>query len=154
MNDKFKNNEERIKYLNQKHEEMAINQEDTLVLDFDEALKEESAENLKIKLLGKYYDLPKDIPFNFSTFLLRYCYKKVRGKLIMSIPDDKLYTFLELMIGKDFVKDLENSNNRNVSINFIFQKVVPKIMEEWGQNVDFNSDKVKNLQKKMSIPGS
>jgi hypothetical protein len=152
---RFENNAERIAYLEDKHEEMKINKEKDLILDFDKALEEEknSSSKIKIKLIGKYYDLPRDIPFNFSTFLLRNCYKRVGGKTIMFIPDDKVFQFLELMFGKNFIMDIEKSKNRDISITFIFDNIVPEIMKQWGQQVDFKSQAAQGYQKKISIQG-
>lgn len=155
-NSKFKNNAERIAYLNQKHEEIITKQENTLLIDFDEALKEEEKKQLEMKLLGKIFKLPPAMPFNFSTFFLRYCYKKVKGKMVIVLPEDKIIDFLRLMFGNDFLVLLENTTNRNVTTDFVYKTIVPRIMKEWGQEVDTEkaeSFNVDNLEKKMLTQG-
>lgn len=151
-NSKFKNNEDRIKYLDEKHEEIKKNQEDDLVLDFDKALEEEKAKSSKIiiKLMGCEFKLPKKMPFNFSTFFLRNCYKKIEGQWVIVMPEDKVLEYIELMFGKDFINKLEQKNN-DISIDFIFKNVVPGIMKQWGYDVD--TSKNKYLQKKMMNRG-
>jgi hypothetical protein len=145
----FENNNDRINYLNSKQEEIESNQVETLVLDFDEALKEEEAKIKKIKIVvaGKEYNIPSKMPFQFSTFFLRHCYKKVKGRWTITMQEDKILPFLEKMLGKKFIIDFENSNNTSFSIDFIFKKIVPKIMSTWGIDVDNAQSKFKNEKK-------
>lgn len=150
-NNKFKNNNERIAYLNQKHEEILENQESSLLIDFDAALKEEEAKGYKIKVLEKYFYIPAAMPFNFSTFFLRHCYKRIKGKMVVTIPEDKMMDFLKLMFGNDFLICLENSNNRNLSIDFVYKKIIPVIMKSWGYNMD--NSKTQELEKKVLTQG-
>jgi hypothetical protein len=147
--DKFDNNNDRIQYLNSKQEEIESNQVDTLVLDFDEALKEEEAKIKKVKIViaGKEYNIPSKMPFQFSTFFLRHCYKKVKGRWTITMQEDKVLPFLEKMLGKKFIMDFENSNNTALSIDFIFTKIVPKIMGTWGIDVNNAQSKFQNEKK-------
>lgn len=149
----FKDNIDRIKYLTEKQEEISTRQENNLVLDFDQALKEANKKQIEIKLLGKTYFLPSEMPFNFSTFFLRHCYKKVKGQFIVMMPEDKMLEFLELMFGRRFVQSLENSNNSNVSMLFVFQNIVPKVLKEWGYDTDVDPKQLEEIQKKMLTQG-
>ena len=146
-NTKFKDNAERIQYLENKQAEIAQNQEDNLVFDFDEALKEDSKQKIEIRLLEKTYYLPQKMPFSFSTFFLRHCYRKINGKWTIAFEDKYLMPFLELMFGRKFLDDLERSRDNRISMMFVYEQIVPKIMKEWGYNVNPND------QKKMSIQG-
>lgn len=152
-NKNFKDNNDRIKYLTEKQEEISKRQENNLVLDFDQALKEANKKQIEIKLLGKTYFLPSEMPFNFSTFFLRHCYKKVKGQFLVMMPEDKMLEFLELMFGRRFIQSLENSNNSNVSMLFVFQNIVPKVLKQWGYDTDVDPKQFEEIQKKMLIQG-
>jgi hypothetical protein len=134
----LKNNADRIKFLNKKQEEITERQSNNLVLDFDQALKEENKEKIEINLLGKTYFLPKKMPFNFSTFFLRSCYGKNKksGEWEVSMTDDKILPFIELMFGKRFIENLEKSRDNRISMMFVYEKIVPKILNEWGYHMD------------------
>jgi hypothetical protein len=148
-NGRFKSNTERIEYLDKKHNEIKENQENNLVLDFDEAIEEEKnkAGKIVIKMLGKVFELPKKMPFNFSTFFLRNCYKKINGEFVVVFPEDKILEYLELMFGTELINTLNNEKYRDVSIDFIFKNIVPGVMKAWGYNVD--TSKNKEIQKKI-----
>jgi hypothetical protein len=146
-NKNFKNNAERIAYLEDKQKEITDRQENNLVFDFDDALKEDNKRKIEIKLLNKTYFLPIKMPFSFSTFFLRHCYRKINGKWTVAFEDKYLMPFLELMFGKKFLDDLERARDNRISMMFVYEKIVPKIMKEWGYDV--NPDD----QKKMSIQG-
>ena len=130
------NNADRIKFLNEKQEEITERQSNNLVLDFDQALKEENKQKIEIKLLGRTYFLPKKMPFNFSTFFLRNCYKKIKGQWTIIMDDDKIMPFIELMFGKKFIENLEKSRDNRISLMFVYQNIVPKILDEWGYHMD------------------
>lgn len=142
-------NEERLKYLEEQHEKISTNQENKLLIDFDEAYKEELDDSyFEIKINNKIFQIPSEMPFNFNTFFLRHCLKKVKGKNIVIIPDDKIMTFYELMFGNELVEDLEANNNK-YSSNFIMTKIVPVILKQWGLDTDASQEKIDELQKKM-----
>lgn len=145
---KFKNNAERIRYLNQKEEEIADRQENNLVLDFDQAIKDENIKKIEIKLLGKTYFLPHKMPFNFSTFFLRNCYKKVKGEWTIIMEDDKVPVFLRLMFGDYFIKNIENSGDNRISLEFVMAKIVPQVMKAWGYDMEGSPERIKDTQKK------
>src|SRR4030042_58829 len=81
MDKKLKSNEEREAFLEEKFEQIQEEQEAGLLLDFDKAIEEKQAKPFTIKILGKFYNIPKQMPFKFATFFFRHCYKKVNGKL-------------------------------------------------------------------------
>jgi len=147
------NNDERIKYLNEKHKEISDRQEKELYIDFDEALQDEQKkeEYITIKLLNKKYKIPSKMPFNFSTFFLRYCYKRVGKKYAVVMPEEKMQEFLELMLPKQLFIDIYKSKEQCISTEFIWGKIVPKIMSLWGY--DINPEKAKELEKKMLSQG-
>lgn len=150
-NKKFKDNNERLEYLNKKQTEIAENQEKELVLDFDEALREESKKTFKVKLNGISYDMPKDMPMSFSTYLVRKCYKKIKGEWHIVMPDqDNLYMFIEKMFGKKFMMDIERSNNKALSMTFVFNTIVPGVFAQWKVPLNTSNS---NIEKKIMSQG-
>jgi hypothetical protein len=148
MENKEALNNKRLAFLNEKQDEMAQRQENGLVLDFDQALKEAKHETLTIKLLKESFELPAEMPYSFSMFFLRHCYKKIKGKWVVIMPDDKMTQFLDLMFGQRFLNFLESSKNQNISINFVFKKIVPEILDKWGYGLEKdNSDNFSDQKK-------
>lgn len=141
MNNKFKNNEERLAYLNSKQDEIAVRQEGELLIDFDKALEESKEEQIKVKFLNKHYQVPASMPFNFSIFFLRNCYKKVNGKMTVVVPDEYLVKFITMMFGNDFMTALENTKDVRITMGIVFSKIVPVILDKWGYNVDTTKQK-------------
>lgn len=146
-NKRFKDNNERIRYLDQKQDEIAKRQGNELILDYDEALKEETKKDLKIKINNKYYNVPSTVPLSFSTYFLRNCYKRINGKETFVFNDQKqMMVIIDRIFGKSLIYDLEKSNNRNISLTFIFERIIPDVMKYWGISVD---TKTSNIQKKI-----
>ena len=121
----FKNNEERIKYLDNQCEELAKTQESNLVFDFDKAMEEATEDFFNVKLNNKIFKVASSMPIGFATFFFRHCLKNNK----FDIPDEKFEDFLILMFGKDFVKEAELLN---VPTSFLFEKMAMPILNKWG----------------------
>jgi len=67
--------------------------------------------------------------------------------MTVAFEDKYLMPFIELMFGRKFLDDLERSRDNRISMMFVYEQIVPKIMKQWGYDV--NPDD----QKKMSIQG-
>lgn len=128
-------NETRMAFLNAKTVEMAAEQEENLISDYDEALREWQEKNVpyKVRFKGRIFDVPRSIPFSFSLFYMRNCIQKVDGKTLFIIPDDKIAEFIERMFGEEFLSILNQSDD--VELAFVVQTLVPDIMDKWGYNV-------------------
>lgn len=128
-------NDERIAFLNKKTEEVARNQEQELVTDYDEALKEYQEQNKphRIKFKGRLFNIPRSMPFSFGLFYMRHCIKKRNGKTVFELPDDRLSEFIEKMFGKEFLNMLDQSTD--VDIDFVVGRLIPDIMDRWGYAV-------------------
>lgn len=144
---RFKNNEDRIKYLNEKEQEMIKDQEAELFIDFDKAIQENKKKSIIVNFLNKNYYLPIKMPFNFSTFFLRNCLTKEKGVTLVDIPDDKVLEFIKLMFGEVFFKSLEDSKDSGISLSLVFDKLVPPILKQWG----YDTTKDKNIEKKTKM---
>jgi hypothetical protein len=141
-----KKNIERIAFLESKTEEMAKAQEAELIVDFDEALSEYQLKNTprKIRFKGRVFEIPRSMPFNFGLFYMRHCIKRREGKVFFEVPDELLGEFITKMFGKSFLEVLDQSDD--VDMNFVFEHLVPEIMEGWGYNIKSGkaSTKAKN----------
>lgn len=140
-----KKNSERIAFLDSKTEELAKAQEADLVVDFDEALTEYQLKNAprKIRFKGQVFEIPRSMPFSFGLFYMRHCIKRREGKVFFEVPEDQLAEFITKMFGKSFLEVLDQSDD--VDMNFVFEHLVPEIMEGWGYNIKSGEKtKVKN----------
>ncbi|WP_245808823.1 hypothetical protein [Shouchella patagoniensis] len=146
------NSTDRLQILNEKAEELSQIQQEQLVADYDDALAEELNEQKHqyVKFAGNLFEIPTEMPFQFATFYFRHCVQKVKGKTQMAVPEEKMYDFIELMLGKEFLKHLEQSN---AGVNFVFKHVVPDIMKLWGYDVKGSAATSNTVQKKTKIQG-
>jgi hypothetical protein len=87
------------------------------------------------------------MPFDFSIFFFRHCYKKINGKIVMSVPEDKMDRFITLMFGNEIVRSLENSKERP-SLNFVFETLATQIMSKWGYDVNSGNNNTENNTEK------
>ena len=128
-------NEEKIAFLNDKVNELSSNQEADLVTDYDDALREWREKNAphKVKFKGRVFEVPRSIPFSFSMFYMRHCIKKVNGRTLFVIPEERQSEFIEKMFGEEFLAVLEQSDD--VELQFVFSKLVPDIMSKWGYDI-------------------
>ncbi|GIN18194.1 hypothetical protein J32TS2_35500 [Shouchella clausii] len=143
---------DRLQLLNEKAEELAQIQQEQLVADYDDALAELANEQKHqyVKFAGEYFQIPTEMPFQFATFYFRHCVQKVRGKTQMAVPEEKMYEFIELMLGKEFLAHLEQSK---AGVNFVFKHIVPDIMKLWGYDVKGSGAQSAAAQKKTKIRG-
>jgi len=136
-------NDQRMALLDEKLDELRVDQEKDLLLDFDQAIKEKQGKPYTIKFQSEIYEIPNQMPFNFSTFFFRYCYKKQSGKVMVEVPEDRMIQFIELMFGKKFVNALEKST---VTVDMVFDTLASTILGKWGYGID---NKTNSMEKKM-----
>lgn len=130
-NRKFKDNSEKLEFLDKKVIEIQEVQEAELLLDFDKCLEEVKEKPYKVKFAGREFIIPREMPFDFSLFFFRHCYKKKNGIVNMEVPEEKMMEFIKLMFGNEMLRALETSKKR-VGINFVFERLATPIMEKWG----------------------
>lgn len=133
-------NTEKLKKLDNAIENEKALQEQELLIDFDAAIKEKEEKPFNVKFMDSIYKIPSQMPFSFSMFFFRNCYKKYKGKEIIDVPEDKIDEFIELLLGKEFLKKAEKSN---VSLMFIMDTVASKIMNKWGYDIKSNTNQKK-----------
>lgn len=130
-------NEERMALLNAKTEEVALNQEEQLVADYDAALEEFHRENkpFKVKFKGKVFNIPSSMPFSFGMFYMRHCVQKINGVTQFIIPEELIGEFIEKMFGPTFLAEIDDDTTE---LAFIMEKIIPDIMDKWGYSVSKN----------------
>lgn len=129
------------KKVEQAYQDFTEQESRELVLDLDEALEEhkKTEQPIQVKLFDKHYEVPPNLPVSVFFFYQRHVDKDG------NIPEDKAFQYLELILGKDFCRDLEKSD---VTVTFVMEKVVPMITEKWG----VDSKKKSNGKAKASTP--
>lgn len=146
------NNKEREELLDNKLNELSENQSENLVIDFDQAIKEEQEKIIQIIFDNKKWDLPHKMPFSFAMFFFRNCLKKQNNKTVVEIPDDLTLVFIEKMFGKKFYESLIESNI-NFSFDLLFKNLAFKILKSWGIDMDSPEaqKKIQEMKKNLSM---
>ena len=148
-----KKDQDKLKYLDNKFNEIKRNEEKDLVIDFDKAVEEHynKSQKLKVKFMGKYYEVPSEMSFNFAMFFFRNCMRTddQTGKTIFDIPDSKIQEFIERMFGSDFLEALESCNNHKVTMSFVFKNLSMEILEKWGYKINPENENKNLTQKKI-----
>ena len=144
MNKDLKN-AEKEKILDEKFNELQEIQEENLLIDFDKAIEEYKSKPYYVKFNNKYFDVPRNMPLDFSMFFFRHCFKKVNGKTLIDVPEDKMFQFIKLMFGNDMLISLENSKKR-IGIDQVFETLAMPILNKWGYGTVKNKNN--NIQEK------
>ena len=86
------------------------------------------------------------MPFGFSMFFFRNCYKKDKktGIVNIDIPDEIICQFIERMFGQKFLKVLEDQYEN--SIDYVLEILVLRVLEIWGYGIEPSKD---NKEKKI-----
>ena len=110
--------------------EQALNEfeaawESDATIDFDAALEEHKKEQepVTVKFQGKEFTVPAAMPM--SVFMFHHRHVDKSGNL----PDTKALEFIELVMGREFVRLVEKSD---VTVDFVMNKVIPSIIRRWG----------------------
>ncbi|MEN8907894.1 MAG: hypothetical protein ABF289_18235 [Clostridiales bacterium] len=143
-NELSESNIEKLELLDQKLEDEKREQEERLLIDFDEVVKEHKSKPFTIRFQDKFYEIPASMPLDFSMFFFRWCLKRKNGKQVIDIPEDKFARFIELMLGKQFLNSLESSKQQ-FEFDMIMDKLATPILDEWGYGVSKDN---KNQAKK------
>ena len=109
----------------------AVREEARAVIDFDAAQDEYKLQHEphRVKFGGVEFDVPATIPYKLAQTILRHCLKQRNGEQYFEIPDDKIATVIQQMMGTEFAKAVEDSE---VELSFVASTIIPKIMELWG----------------------
>lgn len=112
------------KKLDDAYEEYKASWEHDAHLDFDQALAEhrQTLDPVQITFNGKTFTLPPSMPLSVWTYLQRH------GDGEGNIPDDKAYEFVRLVLGQEFLEELDETG---ADLAFVMETVIPAVTRKW-----------------------
>lgn len=111
--------------------------EGALVIDFDEAVKEQKAKAIQVKFGGSTYELPAEPPAWLPLFIEQ---NSKGGEL----DDEKNLELISLLLGKEFAGKIVDDKNNFVSFESVNNYILVPVMNRWGlEDVADSSDKKK-----------
>ncbi len=111
--------------LHEEAEKYRKEQQESLIIDFDEAVREEQSKAVKIKFQGKLYELPKSAPAWLPLFVNRHAKNGV-------LNDEQNLKLIEGLLGKEFSDKIVDEQNNFVSFELVNDKILTPVMEMWG----------------------
>src|SRR5690625_2078166 len=99
---------------------LAKKEEEELFIDFDEAVREEQAQAIRVKFDGEVFELPPTIPAWLPLFL-----NKSDGS------DADNLRIIEGLLGKDFAEKITSGRNNFVSFDLVNDKILTPVMKQW-----------------------
>lgn len=124
-------NEEKLQHDLQAKEK----RKERLIIDFDEAVREEKAEPVLIKFDGEEYELPASMP---AWFALMKPEKTVDGREVYSNKQNLEMT--RKLLGEEFADKITEENF--ASFKVVNEKILFPLMNYWG--VEDTQDESKN----------
>lgn len=123
------NKQEQIAILNEETKKHAKREREALVIDFDEAVKEQESSSIQVKFRGEIYSLPSDPPAWLPLFLMRN--QDENGV----ISDDKNLEMIGKLLGDEFADKIMDAGNA-VSFNLVNEKILFPVLKSWNMEVD------------------
>src|SRR5690625_1752488 len=96
---------------------LAKKEEEELLIDFDEAVKENEAKAIRVKFDGQVFNLPRTVPAWLPLFL-----NKSDGS------DKDNLKLIEFLLGADFAKKIVSDKNNFVSFDLVNVKILTIVM--------------------------
>lgn len=116
-----------IEALNRETQKEAKNERKRLIIDFDEAVKEQKAEAIEVKFDGQVFELPSTPPAWLPLFINRH--KNDDGV----IDDEYNLEIVERLLGDEFASKIMDSSNF-VSFELVNEKILSPVFEHWGMS--------------------
>lgn len=113
------------KELNKATEKHAEQDRKRLIIDFDEAVKEQKAEPIVVVFKGEEYSLPANAPAWLPLFINRHTSENG------IVSDKHNLELIERLLGSEFADKILNSDNF-VSFELVNTKILQPVMEQWG----------------------
>lgn len=123
---------EELKKATEQHAEKERNR---LIIDFDEALREQESNTIIVKFDGDEYELPDQPPAWLPIFINRHTHDGV-------VDDDANLEVVERLLGKELASKIMNGSNF-VSFSMINDKILSPVFDHWGMSLEDESGKVK-----------
>lgn len=102
-------------------------QQESLIIDFDQAVEEEKAKATMVKFQGQTYKLPKSAPAWLPLFVNRHGQGPNN-----ELTDKKNLELIEHLLGKDFASKIADDKNNFVSLQLVNDKILEPVMKQWG----------------------
>lgn len=102
-----------------------------LIIDFDEAVKEQRSEPIIVKFRGEQYELPPVAPAWLPLFINRY---SQNGE----VDDNHNLELIERLLGKEFADKIIDAGNF-VSFELVNEKILIPVMNHWGIEMEDTS---------------
>lgn len=119
-------NEQIKERLNQTTDKFSNQKKGELVIDFDEAIKAQKAEAIKVKFDGELYDMPPEAPAWLPLFINRN--SDDNGVL----NDSANLELVQKLLGNEFADKIMDGSNNFVSFEAVNTHVLLPIMNHWG----------------------
>lgn len=132
--------QDQIKGLQQETERKARNERKALIIDFDEAVKEQKEEAIKVKFDGELFELPADPPAWLPLFINRH--QNDDGV----VEDNANLEIIGRLLGDEFASKILDSDN-HISFNLINDKILSPVFKHWGMEIsdDSGNEKIPSL---------
>jgi len=122
--------------LKQATNEAVKNERKKLIIDFDEAVKEQKAEAIEVKFDGQMFELPSTPPAWLPLFINRH--QNENGV----IDDSKNLEIIEKLLGSEFASRILDADNF-VSFELVNDKILEPVFAHWGMELNDESGKEK-----------
>src|SRR5690625_4937096 len=118
-------NEQIKQKLAESTQKFATEKKGKLVIDFDEAVKEQKANAIEVNFDGETFEMPPEAPAWLPLFVNRYSDAGV-------LDDDKNLELVQKLLGKEFAEKIMDGSNNFVSFESVNKYVLMPVMEHWG----------------------
>jgi hypothetical protein len=125
-----------IEALNRETEKHKKKESERLIIDFDEAIKEQKAETIQVKFDGDLYEIPATPPAWLPIFINRHNQKGV-------LDDEANLEVIERLLGEELALKILNGSNF-ISFSLINDKILSPVFEHWGMAFNDESGKAQS----------
>jgi len=108
-------------------QEYKQDQQEALIIDFDEAVAEERANAIIVKFDGQEFELPPKAPAWLPLFINRHGQGKDN-----ELSDKHNLEMIERLLGKEFASKIVNEDHNFVSFESVNDKILQPVMQHWG----------------------
>lgn len=102
-------------------------QEEELIIDFDQAVKEERARAIQVKFSGRKFSLPASAPAWIIVFVNRH---GEGDNLVLS--DKHTLELIEGLMGKEFVSAITDEKENFVTLEAVNTYILEPVFKKWG----------------------
>lgn len=116
--------QQQIEALEQETQKHISKDRKKLIIDFDEALREQKAEVVEVNFDGQTFELPASPPAWLPLFINKHQSNGV-------VPDEANLEIIERLLGEEFASKILDGSNF-ISFQLINDKILSPVFEHWG----------------------